>query len=179
MALDFNTPLTDQSKDEWLTPPDIIKALGAFDLDPCAPIERPWDMARNHYNRLDDGLRKPWHGRVWCNPPYGSETFRWVHHLADHGDGVALTFARTETKGFHREIWERADAVFFFQGRLRFCHVDGTEGGSATAPSCLVAYGAANVEAIAAAVDAKRLRGSLVSLTRRHNLTDSAPSLFH
>jgi hypothetical protein len=91
VAFDFNTPVTDQSKDEWLTPPDIIKALGDFDLDPCAPIERPWNMARNHYNRLDDGLGKPWRGRIWCNPPYGGETFRWVQHLADHGDGIALT----------------------------------------------------------------------------------------
>jgi hypothetical protein len=49
------------------------------------------------------------------------------------------TFARTETKGFHREIWERADALFFFEGRLRFYHVDGSQGGSANAPSCLVA----------------------------------------
>jgi len=32
-------------KDEWLTPPDIIKALGPFDLDPCAPIVRPWPTA--------------------------------------------------------------------------------------------------------------------------------------
>lgn len=22
---------------EWLTPPEIIKSLGEFDLDPCAP----------------------------------------------------------------------------------------------------------------------------------------------
>lgn len=30
-------------KDEWLTPPEIIQALGgpeSFDLDPCAPINR-------------------------------------------------------------------------------------------------------------------------------------------
>lgn len=32
------------SKDEWLTPPGIIKSLGEFDLDPCAPVKRPWDM---------------------------------------------------------------------------------------------------------------------------------------
>ena len=31
--------------DEWLTPPEILKPLGSFDLDPCAPINRPWDMA--------------------------------------------------------------------------------------------------------------------------------------
>lgn len=169
MSLDFNTAVTDHSKDEWLTPPDIIKALGDFDLDPCAPVDRPWDMARNHYNRLDDGLGKPWRGRIWCNPPYGSETFRWVQHLADHGDGIALTFARTETKGFHRAIWERADGVFFFEGRLRFYHVDGTQGGSANALSCLVAYGQANIDAIADAITTKRLRGTLVRLTRQQS----------
>lgn len=26
--------------DEWLTPPEILRALGAFDLDPCAPVMR-------------------------------------------------------------------------------------------------------------------------------------------
>jgi hypothetical protein len=83
--------------------------------------------------------------------------------------GIALTFARTETKGFHREIWEKADAVFFFEGRLRFYHVDCRRGGSANAPSCLVAYGAANVEAINAAIDAGSLKGTLVMLSRRHS----------
>ena len=29
-------------KDEWLTPPEIIKALGTFDLDPCASTTRSW-----------------------------------------------------------------------------------------------------------------------------------------
>ena len=32
-------------KDEWLTPPEIIKALGTFDLDPCASSTRPWPRA--------------------------------------------------------------------------------------------------------------------------------------
>lgn len=29
-------------KDEWLTPPHILRALGPFDLDTCAPVNRPW-----------------------------------------------------------------------------------------------------------------------------------------
>ena len=28
-------------KDEWLTPLEIIRALGEFDLDPCSPVRRP------------------------------------------------------------------------------------------------------------------------------------------
>lgn len=31
--------------DEWLTPPEILRALGEFDLDPCAPVVRLWETA--------------------------------------------------------------------------------------------------------------------------------------
>lgn len=136
-------------KDEWLTPPNIIEALGDFDLDPCAPINPPWNTAKNHLNINDDGLSKPWFGRVWCNPPYGRCTWTWLHKLAKHGNGIALTFARTETKGFHNEIWNKANAIFFFKGRLKFYHVNGIKSvNSAGAPSCLIAYGKNNVKAL-------------------------------
>lgn len=158
MAKDFNT--NTKNNDEWLTPPGLIESLGEFDLDPCAPIVRPWDMAKKHYCHLEDGLSHEWHGRVWCNPPYGRDTFLWLDRLAEHGDGIALIFARTETKGFHRQIWEKADAIFFFEGRLKFHYVDGRQGDSANAPSCLVAYGAGNVEALRRS----DLRGRLIEL---------------
>ena len=144
----FNTAKTTKTKDEWLTPPEIIKSLGEFDLDPCSPLNRPWDTAKKHYTIEDDGLSKEWEGRVWLNPPYGRETFKWIDKLALHGNGIALIFARTETIGFHGHIWTWADAIFFFKGRLKFYHVDGTQGGTANAPSCLVAYGEDNVEAL-------------------------------
>ena len=114
-----------ENKDEWLTPPEIIRSLGEFDLDPCSPHpdRRPWDTAKDHYWEELDGLNQPWKGRVWCNPPYGRETFKWIDKLSNHGDGIALIFARTETIGFHEYIWNKADAVFFFKGRLRFYHV--------------------------------------------------------
>jgi len=148
MTANFNTAPAVSTKDEWLTPPEIIRALGEFDLDPCAPIKRPWDMAKEHYTIEDNGLLKPWHGRVWCNPPYGKETFKWLARLAEHGSGIALIFARTETKGFHRQIWDKAHSIFFFEGRLAFYHVDGKKGASANAPSCLVSYSHHDTESI-------------------------------
>lgn len=164
---DFNTTLTGQTKDEWLTPPHLIAALGRFDLDPCSPPaeRRPWLTADSHYSLPLDGLALTWWGRIWCNPPYGKETFKWLAKLAAHGRGTALIFARTETKGFHREIWEKADAVFFFEGRIKFYHSDGTEGDMPNAPSCLVAYGAFDVEKIRQAHAAKLIKGKLVLLT--------------
>lgn len=140
MTDNFNTPKLEHSKDEWLTPRWVISRLGTFDLDPCAPIKRPWDMALNHYTVEDDGLSKEWFGRVWLNPPYGRETFKWMKRLAEHGKGVALIFARTDTKGFHEQVFNQAHSLFFFKGRLSFCHVDGTEGDKPNAGSLLVSY---------------------------------------
>jgi hypothetical protein len=49
--------------DCWLTPPEIIEALGPFDLDPCAAPGQPWATARHHYAPPQDGLALPWYGR--------------------------------------------------------------------------------------------------------------------
>ena len=142
----FNT--NTENKEEWLTPPYILEALGYFDLDPCAPAIRPWDMAQVHYCKEQDGLSQGWFGRVWCNPPYGRQTFEWLKRLAEHKNGIALIFARTETKGFHAEVWGKAHSVFFFQGRLKFYFPDGVQGDCANAPSCLVSYNFENTETI-------------------------------
>ena len=131
-----------KGNDEWLTPKNITDELGPFDLDPCSPIIRPWDVSTTHYNKLDDGLSKDWNKDfVWMNPPYGRETFKWMSKLATHNNGIALIFARTDTVGFHAEIFNKADVLLFIKGRLRFHYVDGRQGDSAGAPSCLVAFG--------------------------------------
>ena len=137
---------TETGKDEWLTPPEITSALGKFDLDPCSPINRPWDTAKKHYTILDDGLMQPWEGKVWCNPPYGKEAVKWLEKCATHGDCIALTFARTETRMFFSCVWEKATAILFIKGRLKFYHVNGEQGDSAGAPSVLIAYGSEMAE---------------------------------
>lgn len=133
-------------KDEWLTPPYIVEALGKFDLDPCSPINRPWSTAESHYTIDDNGLMLPWEGRVWCNPPYGDQAKLWLEKCALHNNAIALTFARTETKMFFSCVWNHADAVLFIQGRLKFYHVTGEKGDCAGAPSVLIAYGKHNAE---------------------------------
>lgn len=67
---------------------------------------------------------------------------RWLAKLADHGDGIALVFARTETAGFVREVWGKADSLLFLHGRLHFHHPGGDRAkANSGAPSVLVAYG--------------------------------------
>ena len=128
--------------DEWLTPPEIIKAFPQFDLDPCAPVNRPWPTAKEHYTKDDDGLSKDWWGCVWMNLPYGSECQKWLAKLAAHGNGIALVFARTETKMFKNYVFDKADALLFVHGRICFHKVDGSKSkNSGGAPSVLIAYG--------------------------------------
>lgn len=139
----------DKTKTEWLTPQYILKALGTFDLDPCAPIVRPWEMATKHYTILDDGLLQDWGGRVWLNPPYGAGSEKWMKRLAEHRNGIALIYARTEIKMWFDHIWYNADALLFVKGRVDFYHVTGEKGKSNSgAPSVLVAYGRNNAECL-------------------------------
>ena len=150
----------DGGTNEWLTPPQIIKALGEFDLDPCSPENRPWDTAKKHYTKNENGLLLPWEGRVWCNPPYGAEAKYWLKRCAEHGNCTAITFARTETKMFFDSVWDNAYALFFFKGRLKFHRVTGEPGLSAGAPNVLIAYDQANAEALAKS----GLAGKLIKL---------------
>ncbi len=134
-------------KDEWLTPPEILNALGEFDLDPCHPINAPWFIAKKTYTIEDNGLALPWVGRVWLNPPYGKETGIWLNKLATHGQGIALIFARTETSMFFEQVWNKASAFLFIEGRLFFHHVSGKRADSNSGdPSCLISYGKKDAE---------------------------------
>jgi len=137
------------AKHEWLTPPEIIRALGTFSLDPCSPIGRPWDTALSHYTEEVDGLTCDWNGRVWLNPPYGKHTSAWLKKMASHGNGIALVFARTETRMFFHYVWPSAYAVLFMAGRPSFYHVNGKQAkGNSGGPMVLIAYSDADAEAL-------------------------------
>lgn len=135
-------------KDHWLTPPLLLEALGGFDLDPCAYHAQPWQSAKRHYALPhEDGLLLPWEGRVWCNPPYGKETGKWMERMALHDNGIMLVFARLETENF-RPTWRFGHSVLALYTRIAFFRPDGTESDSGTAPSVLIAFGATNTEAL-------------------------------
>lgn len=128
--------------DSWITPRWLLDRLGPFDLDPCACIQQPWPTAEVMLTELDDGLLMPWKGFVWCNPPYGKAIGAWLNRMAIHQNGIALVFARTETRAFFDYVWPFVNSALFLEGRLTF-HTPG--GGSAPAnsggPSVLLAYG--------------------------------------
>ena len=128
-------------KNEWLTPPHILRRLGPFDLDPCAPINR--------------------FGRVFCNPPYDTALItQFIKRCAEHKNAIALTFARTDTRLFHDLIFPNADTILFIKGRLSFYHASGEQGGTAGAPSCLISFDKENT----AVLERCGIDGKLVKL---------------
>lgn len=129
---------------EWYTPEHIIErviqVLGEIDLDPCSNPGEPNVQAREHYTQEDDGLSKPWRGRVYMNPPYGREIKEWVNYLvAEYEAGrtyeaIALVPARTDTEWFR--VLEAFPRCFVY-GRLVFSGYDN----SAPFPSMAVYLG--------------------------------------
>ena len=119
---------------EWGTPDHILEALGSFDDDPALPGEQ-------------DGLSREWRGFVFLNPPYGRGIGAWMRKMSEHGNGIALTYARTDTRWFHEHIWPKATAILFLKGRLYFKKDHQKRAANnAGAPSVLVAYGSLAVD---------------------------------
>ncbi len=153
--------------DSWITPKEVLKALGPFDLDPCAAPNQPWPCAAMSYNKTLNGLIQQWKGRVFCNPPYGPETEKWLEKMAVHSNGIALSFARTETRWFQR-VFDTADGILFLAGRLTFHYEDGKKAGAnSSGPSVLIGYGRDNCKCL----DTCGLKGKYIGLTRAGDLT--------
>lgn len=142
---------TEATRDDWQTPIEYVRALGEFDLDPCANQHDPTRCARRAYTVEDDGLNLPWFGRVWCNPPYGSEARDWLEKLGQHGDGIALIPPRMGAQWFHNVVLARFDAMLFHYGRVAFINPEtGLPVTGNNADSVFIAYGQRNVEALLA-----------------------------
>ena len=127
----------------WLTPLALIKELGVFNLDPCG---HPGHYTAERIITLpSDGLTSEWAGRVWLNPPYGKEQQAWLSKLKLHGNGIALIFARLETKWIQPFL---SDGFFVIRGRLKFLNENFKEESNAGTASMLVPFGRQNVGAI-------------------------------
>lgn len=139
----MNTELLFSSKtDLWETPQDLFDKLNnefQFTLDVCATAENA--KCDKFYTEEQDGLKHPWKGTVWCNPPYGRGIGQWVRRAlfasVSGSTVVMLLPARTDTKWFHDYIYKRNNVeIRFIRGRLKF----GGSKNSAPFPSMVVVF---------------------------------------
>ena len=118
-----NNPL--RPGDEWYTPKWLFDALGiVYSIDVCSPPDRTHVSvpAEQHYTIDDDGLAQPWHGTVWCNPPY-SDPEPWARRIVDHGDGLLLVHMPMNA-AWCVDVWHACAGIRLFQA-LEFVRPDG------------------------------------------------------
>jgi hypothetical protein len=128
-------------------PKEIIRSLGEFDLDPASSPEayRLNQSAKCFYTAQENGLKQPWIGRIWLNPPYSNPLIQqFLIKMAEHNNGIALVFSKIEAKWFHDIVFHHATAVKFLYNRIQFYRPDGTKGMQPRNGSMLVAYGKEN-----------------------------------
>lgn len=137
---------------EWATPWSFIHQFIGFNftLDVCATIDNA--KAPAFYTKEVDGLKQDWHffdrgGACWMNPPYGRDIGKWVEKAHDESlkgaTVVCLLPSRTDTKYFHRFIWDEEKdksrpgvTVRFLRGRIKFVGAKN----SAPFPSMIVIF---------------------------------------
>lgn len=147
-AIARNTPVpyiatSATSSVEWFTPSEYVEAartaMGTIDCDPAScDVAQGTVQATFYFTRERDGLRQPWRGNVWLNPPYGASnigafTAKLKVEL-DAGNvtqACILTNACTDTIWFQR-LARMASAVLFSRKRIRFMKADGVERDSPT-----------------------------------------------
>lgn len=138
-----------QSED-WGTPKSLFEywneLYGPFTCDPATTPENPLGTPV-FYTKQNNGLEKPWLGKIYCNPPYGRGIKDWVKKACEevacgHAERVVMLLpARTDTAWFHDLIYrcpyQGVDArVKFLRGRVIF---EGAKN-SAPFPSMLVIF---------------------------------------
>jgi hypothetical protein len=110
--------------DEWYTPPWVIRELGGrFDTDPCAPRRRHW-TAKTCFTVKEDGLKQPWKGLVFCNPPYSNAT-PWVERMMDHQPGGIFLVPVRQSFWYQDLGLATATAFVLLDTRLSFVGLDG------------------------------------------------------
>ena len=114
--------------DEYFTPSWIFELLNLnFDLDVSSPEGGvDWIPADNYYTENDNGLEKPWFGKVWMNPPFSKQR-PWIEKFIEHKNGIAL-LPWSKSKSLNI-IWNEAEGIAMLPSNLKFQHkIDGNKG---------------------------------------------------
>lgn len=150
--------LTSHTTAEWYTPPVYVdmarKVMGSIDLDPASnDLAQSWVKAGTYYTQAQDGLKRPWFGNVWLNPPYGKMNGKsgpscqdvWsdkLEHEYVEGNVAQAILLINSTHGYkwYENLWTRWP-VCLVRDRIRFMKPDGTQGDQAKRGQTFVYFG--------------------------------------
>lgn len=116
--------------DDFYTPEVIIEAarstMGCIDTDPAShAVANRVVRAKTFWTKSDNGLTKPWFGKVWVNPPFSTWSEWSAKAIAELSSGrvdemCVLAATRTLTAQYFAPLIARCDAMCIFRGRLKF-----------------------------------------------------------
>lgn len=145
----INKALFTNHSDIWTTPQDLFDKLNKefnFTLDVCASKENT--KCKKYFTEEANALLKDWSNNIcFMNPPYSRIQDKFIAKAKEESDKgsiiVCLLPAGTDTKRFHKYIWnkdlhkprERVE-IRFIKGRLKF----GNSINSAPFPSMIVIF---------------------------------------
>jgi ParB family chromosome partitioning protein len=126
--------------DTWFSPPCYIEAaratLGVIELDPAScPAAQKKVQARKYFDKEQDGLKQPWQGKVFLNPPYFTGSMSafieklLAHYPQDVPQAIVITNNASDSSWWQR-LAKAATCVCFPSGRTPFYRPDGTPGTS-------------------------------------------------
>src|SRR5262249_21718731 len=112
---------------EWHTPPEYIElaraVFGEIDLDPASnEIAQKIVAAKQFFkyvSKRNNGMTKPWHGRVWLNPPFSpNEIAAFVGKLVgeyekDHISAAIMLASNYTDSGWFQRLARYASAISF------------------------------------------------------------------
>ena len=143
-------------KQDWATPPEFMDFLKEElewipDLDAaCSPHNKKADIGYC-LEEGNDGLKKPWFGHVWVNPPFGRELPLWIEKASEYAASqyndiplwsvMMLIPARTDTKWFHQLLLPTCKKIFFIKGRFNYLEHGDSKASNAPFPTMLVYFG--------------------------------------
>lgn len=137
---------------EWYTPKQYIDAaravMASIDLDPASSdTANKIVQANKYFTQDDDGLKHPWHGNVWMNPPYSQPLVSDFCELLvkNYKEGnirqaCILVNNATETN-FYQNILANCNAVCFIKGRVKFVDEQGNESGTPLQGQTILYFG--------------------------------------
>jgi phage N-6-adenine-methyltransferase len=126
------TVLFSSNNGAWETPPAVFDELDAefcFELDVCANSGNA--KCKRYFTPEQDGLKQPWLGVCYMNPPYGKDIEVWVQKAFEASlygaTVVCLLPVRSGTRWWQRYVKPLPSAdKRFLPGRLRFVNAPGT-----------------------------------------------------
>jgi phage N-6-adenine-methyltransferase len=124
---------------EWYTPIEYIEAarcvMGEIELDPASCKEANKVIgALEYFTQEDDGLSRPWFGRVWLNPPYNMpnvENFTGRAHVLYQTRKIeqAVVLVNNATDAGWFQILLNNYPACFTAGRVKFYGPNVSSGG--------------------------------------------------